>query len=209
MQKNSDIYNTIKHSAEGIFKEKGSKFISFIHPVNNEEEAKSLVNNYKKKYYNARHHCFAYIIGENKEYYRANDDNEPPNSAGQPILGQINAFNLTNTLIIVVRYFGGTLLGIGGLINAYKNAAKNAIENAEIIEKQIQALFKLKFPYEILSNVLKILNDNKIDIIKQNFNVDCEIIAGVRLNAEKKFNSFFGYSENLIIEKIDKEMLKF
>ena len=139
-----DSYKTIESLAEGYITERKSKFISYIFPVENEDEVKSILEDYRKKYYNARHVCWAYMIGETREEYRSNDDGEPSGTAGRPILGQINSFELTNVLILVIRYFGGTLLGTGGLIKAYKEAAADAIKNATIVEKTINDQFILK-----------------------------------------------------------------
>jgi len=130
----SDIYKTIKTPSQGIFRDKGSKFIAYAYPVHDQESVKSIIDNLRKEYHDARHHCFAYMIGYQRLVWRINDDGEPSGTAGRPILGQINSNLLTNILIVVIRYFGGTLLGVPGLINAYKTAAAEAIKNAEIIE---------------------------------------------------------------------------
>ena len=133
-----DTYKTIEKPSEGLFKDKGSKFISFAFPVDNEEEIKEIVQSIKKEHHSARHHCYAWRLGADQLLFRANDDGEPSSTAGKPILGQIQSFDLTNILIVVVRYFGGTLLGVSGLINAYRNAALDAINQAEIVEKLVE-----------------------------------------------------------------------
>ena len=150
-----DTYKTIKSPAQGIYKEKGSKFISFAYPVKTESEVKLLLEENKKEYYDARHHCFAYILGYDKSAWRLNDDGEPSGTAGKPIYGQLQSFDLTNTLLIVVRYFGGIKLGVSGLINAYKSAAKDALQNSSIIENTINELYKLIFPYEMINESMK------------------------------------------------------
>ena len=142
-----DTYLTIKRTSEGIFKEKGSKFLAFAFPVENEEEIKGHIDELKKKYYDARHHCFAFILGPDGAHYRANDDGEPNHSAGDPILGQIRSRNLTDTLVVVVRYFGGTKLGVPGLINAYKAATADALDNNEVVEKIVTKALLLHFNY--------------------------------------------------------------
>ena len=130
----SDTYLTIKAFSQGLYKEKGSRFIAIAYPVSTQEEIKSILENIRKEHHSARHHCFAWMLGQNRDTFRVNDDGEPSGSAGKPILGQINSFSLTNILIVVVRYFGGKLLGVSGLINAYRSAAESALINAEIIE---------------------------------------------------------------------------
>ena len=163
-------YKTIKNPSEGLFKDKGSKFIAFAYPVLSEEEAKTHLNELRKEHHSARHHCWAYKIDG---LSRSSDDGEPTNSAGKPILGQIEAFNVTNVAIIVVRYFGGVLLGVGGLMQAYKEAAKDALQHAEIVEKEYMCNFSISFPYEQNSAVMNILKRNKAEIISQDFSEAC------------------------------------
>ena len=140
----SDTYKTIKSPAEGIYKEKGSRFVSIAIPVSDQEEIKPIIDKIKK-HHEARHHCFAYMIGHERKIWRINDDGEPSGTAGRPILGQINSFELTNILIVISRYFGGTLLGVSGLINAYRSAAASAILNAELLEKTLQEYYKITY----------------------------------------------------------------
>jgi len=168
-------YKTLTNLSEGLYKEKGSKFISFATPCYNELEAKEYLNTWKKENHQARHLCYAYRFGVNNFTTRANDDGEPSNSAGTPILGQIQSFELTNVLIGVVRYFGGTKLGVGGLITAYKTAAKDAIENGKIIEKELESFIELNFPYEKLPNVMSILKNIEAQIKTQDFNLHCRM----------------------------------
>ncbi|HRT46868.1 MAG TPA: YigZ family protein [Bacteroidales bacterium] len=180
MNSSNDTYYTIESVSTGIFRDRGSKFLAFAHPVCSVDDAKKIIENYKKEYHDARHHCYAYVIGHENAVWRFNDDGEPSGTAGKPILSQINSRNLTNVLVVVVRYFGGTLLGTGGLINAYKTASAEALNNAIIIEKYIENLISIRFPYSRLNTVMKLLNDAKATIKKQEFGEQCEIIAGIR-----------------------------
>ncbi len=174
-----DTYNTIKAPSKGIYKEKGSKFLSFAYPIYSEDDFKEIQKEINKEFHDARHRCFAYRIGM-ENYFRVNDDGEPSNSAGKPILGQIQSKKLTNILIYVVRYFGGTLLGVGGLINAYKLAALDAINNAIIITKTVNDLYKLTFQYEIIGDVMRILKEDNIEQFDQDFAQRCELKLRVR-----------------------------
>jgi uncharacterized YigZ family protein len=168
-------YNTLLNLSEGLYKEKGSKFIGYATPCYNESEAKEFLNTWKKENHQASHLCYAYRFGVTNFATRANDDGEPSNSAGAPILGQIQSFELTNVLIGVVRYFGGTKLGVSGLITAYKLAAKNAIENGIIIEKELETTIEIFFPYEKLPNVMSLLKNVEAQIKTQYFNLDCRL----------------------------------
>lgn len=168
-------YKTLTNLSEGLYKEKGSKFIGYATACYNEYEAKEFLNTWKKENHQARHLCYAYRFGVTNFTTRANDDGEPSNSAGTPILGQIQSFELTNVLIGVVRYFGGTKLGVGGLINAYKTAAKEAIENGKIIEKELQTTVEILFPYEKLPNIMTLLKNIEAQIKTQDFNLDCRL----------------------------------
>jgi uncharacterized YigZ family protein len=162
-----DAYSTISMSAEGLYKEKGSKFIAIAFPVFSEEEFKEGLNELKKKYHDARHHCYAYKLGLTENEYRYSDDGEPNNSAGAPIFGQIKSYELTNIAIVVVRYFGGTKLGVGGLITAYKAAAKDALNNAKVIERTIDHIYQIEFTYEIMSDVMNFVKQQKLEVIQQ------------------------------------------
>jgi uncharacterized YigZ family protein len=179
------VYKTIKSTSEALYKEKGSKFITIAAPVTSLGEVEEQLAVVRKKYHDARHHCYAYVINPDADLYRANDDGEPNHSAGDPILGQIRSFGLTNTLIIVVRYFGGTKLGVIGLINAYKTSAKNALDAATILEQQVTKHIKLKFPYHSTNEVMKLVAEVELKIASQEFDTDC-IIEGKLpiLNAE-------------------------
>lgn len=171
----ADYFKTIKDISEGLYKEKMSKFISFAIPVNNAEEAKEAVKQYQKKYYDARHVCWAYMIGTDRSEFYSNDNGEPSGTAGKPILGQINSYELTNILIVVIRYFGGIKLGTSGLIVAYKAAAADAIENGEIIECHEQAQLSFTFPYLSMNSVMKLVKDTGVNIISQIFDNDCSM----------------------------------
>lgn len=171
----ADYFKTIKDISEGLYKEKMSKFISFAIPVNTAEEAKEAVKQYQKKYYDARHVCWAYMIGTNRSEFYSNDNGEPSGTAGKPILGQINSYELTNILIVVIRYFGGIKLGTSGLIVAYKAAAADAIENGEIIECHEQAQLSFTFPYLSMNNVMKLVKDTGVSIVSQIFDNDCSM----------------------------------
>ncbi|TAH30762.1 MAG: YigZ family protein [Cytophagales bacterium] len=192
-----DTYQTISNTeATGLYKEKGSKFLSFAYPIENETIAKEKVNQLKKKYYDASHHCFAYIIGENQEIYRVNDDGEPSHSAGSPIWGAIRSHQLTNTLVVVVRYYGGINLGASGLANAYKTAANLALEQAEKIEKVITKTFYLTFDYAQMNAIMTLIKTFEGKIITQNAAINCSIEVNIR---KKLVESFEEKIKNLIL----------
>ena len=193
----NDLYKTITKPAQGeLFKDKNSKFYGYAFHVTKEEQVKTHLEALKKEHYSARHWCYAYQIGTETISYRANDDGEPNNSAGMPIYGQIQSFDVTNILIIVVRYFGGVKLGVGGLINAYRTGAKLASESAEIIEKTINKEFQLKFEYKNMSKVMRLLKENQVEIKKQKLEINCLLEISVRKSNAFKifelFNQFFG-----------------
>lgn len=162
-----DQYKTIATPAEGIYKEKGSKFIAFAYPVFSEKEFKEKLILLKKDYHDARHHCYAFKIGLTENEYRYSDDGEPNNSAGAPIYGQIQSFGLTNITIVVIRYFGGTKLGVGGLITAYREATKDALNNAKIIFRTVDDIYELQFGYEIMSDVMNFIKKNNLEVVSQ------------------------------------------
>lgn len=168
-------YRTIAKESEGLYKEKGSRFIALAYPVRTEEEVKQHVADVKKKYYDARHHCYAYILGANKDAYRMNDDGEPSGTAGRPIHGQLLSKDLTDTLIIVIRYFGGIKLGVSGLINAYKTAAKDALDNNTIVEKFVEEDYQLRFPPLSMNKVMQLLKRETVKITDQQYDTDCTI----------------------------------
>lgn len=176
-----DTFLTIKQPSEGEYKEKGSKFLAFAFQVQTEEQIKERLDELRKKYYDARHHCYAYQLGQNGELWRANDDGEPNHSAGTPILNQIKSFNLTDVLVVVIRYFGGTKLGVSGLINAYKIATMEALQNAEIEEKIITKVVSFSFDYLGMNDVMKLIKEYDLDIIEQEFTNTCQMKLAVRL----------------------------
>ena len=200
-----DIYKTIESPAEGYITEKKSKFISFIFPVKTAEEVKEIVDEHRKKYYDARHVCWAYMLGSGREEYRSNDDGEPSGTAGRPILGQINSCELTNVLILVIRYFGGTLLGTSGLIKAYREAAEDAIKNAEIVEKTIDETFFIHFEYLLLNDVMRILKQFENVSWEQDFNESCTIKLSIR---KSEFQRLHDNLSQIYGVKIEKEQEK-
>jgi len=177
-----DTYKTISKTSEGLFKDKGSKFISYAFPVESEDEIRNIVLTIKKEHHSARHHCYAWRLGHEKLVFRANDDGEPSSTAGKPILGQIQSYDLTNILIVVVRYFGGTLLGVSGLINAYRNAAQDAILQAEIIEKLVEKQLLIEFDYGVMNEVMKLFKDEKLPQNEPKFDLRCQINTQIRLS---------------------------
>ena len=191
-----DTYKTIEKPSEGYFKDKGSKFFAYAYPVTNEEEIKEFLSQLKKEHHSARHHCYAWRLGTEDIQYRANDDGEPSSSAGKPILGQLLSFDVTNVLIVVVRYFGGTLLGVSGLINAYRTAAAEALKNAAISTKLIKNNYELHFTYSELNDVMHIIKQENLNIVNTTFEEKCSLIFSVRkseaLKIEQTFINFYG-----------------
>jgi uncharacterized YigZ family protein len=178
-----DIYKTLAAPCAGVFKDKGSKFLSYAFPVDTVDEVKQQVQRLKKEYFDARHHCYAYRIGVQGEQWRANDDGEPSSTAGKPILGQLLSQELTNVLIVVVRYFGGIQLGVPGLINAYRSAASDALSHAQIVEKTAKACITFHFPYEAMNEVMKLLKEEKTEILSQQFDASCAVKIAVPKSA--------------------------
>jgi uncharacterized YigZ family protein len=181
----SDVYLTISAPAEGIYKEKGSKFLAFAYPVVSEEEVKNILTGLRKEYFDARHHCYAYQLGTGGQQYRANDDGEPNHSAGDPILGQIRSAGLTNILVVVVRYFGGIKLGVSGLINAYRTAAAEAIKAADTVEKVETATLEVLFDYEQMNTIMSLMKEYKLEMLAQDFNISCRLTLSVRKNLQE------------------------
>lgn len=186
-----DTFNTIQQPAEGYVTEKKSKFLSFIFPVKTADEVKEIVDAHRKKYYDARHVCWAYMLGWERDDFRSNDDGEPSGTAGRPILGQINSAELTDVLILVVRYFGGTLLGTSGLIKAYKEAAAAAIVNAKIVEQTVDEIITLHFRYEQLNDVMRVLKQFDSVTWEQDFTEDCRMTLRLRKSlSEPLYDAF-------------------
>ena len=194
-----DTYKTISTPSEGLFKDKGSKFIAYAYPVTSEDQIKEIVQSIKKEHYSARHHCYAWRLGHEKLLFRANDDGEPSSTAGKPILGQIQSFDLTNILIVVVRYFGGTLLGVSGLINAYRNAALDAINQAEIVEKLVEKDLLIEFDYGVMNDVMKLFKDEKLPQIEPQFDLRCRIKTHIRLSELSRIEDLLKKIEGLTI----------
>lgn len=175
----NDKYFTIKSTSESLYKEKGSKFICYAYPVLDEEEIKDHISKLKKEYYDARHHCYAYMLGADKKIFRANDDGEPSSTAGKPILGQILSNDLTNILIVVIRYFGGTKLGVSGLIHAYKTAAAEAISNNIIEERTVNDVYDIKFDYLVMNDIMRIIKDETPKQLSHKYDLNCKICISV------------------------------
>lgn len=182
-----DTYKSIPGPAEGLFKDNGSRFISFAFPVETEEEVKEIVGRLKKEFHDARHHCYAYRLGYLGDRFRANDDGEPSGSAGRPILGQIDSRGLSDVLVVVVRYFGGIKLGIPGLIRAYKTSTAEALDKAGVEDKTAGNRYRLTFTYDVLPQVMKILKDMDLKQNNQDFGTECSLETWVRLSSENDF----------------------
>jgi uncharacterized YigZ family protein len=182
----SDSYKTIKLPSHGIYKEKGSRFVSFAFPVSDPGEVKVIIEKIRKENHEARHHCFAYMIGQKRLIWRTNDDGEPSGTAGKPILGQINSHDLTNILIVVSRYFGGTLLGVSGLINAYRSASASAIKNAQIVEQMLHEIHEIVFSYGDMNEVMRILKEEDIAQSDQEFDLECRLKISFRASLNER-----------------------
>lgn len=196
----NDVYKTIITPAEGEFSEKRSKFLAFIHPVHTVDEVKELVEYYQKKYYDARHCCYAYMLGAERKEFRANDNGEPSGTAGKPILGQINSHELTDVLIVVIRYFGGIKLGTSGLIQAYKAAAIEAIAAAEIVEKTVDEEVTFFFEYPFMNAVMRIVKEEGPVIVRQGYDQDCNMTLRIRRGGISRLKSRLEKVETLRFE---------
>mgnify|MGYP000183504920 CR=1 FL=1 len=197
-----DVYKTIETPAEGLYKEKGSKFIALAYPVRTEEAVKEIVEEIKVRYYDARHHCYAYRLGVDKKKFRANDDGEPSSTAGKPILGQILSYDLTDILIVVVRYFGGIKLGVSGLINAYRAAAADAIGHARIVEKTDDEVFRIKFDYTVMNEVMRVVKEEEPEILEQSYDMDCRMTLRIRKSMMPKLKARLEKVETLRFEEV-------
>jgi uncharacterized YigZ family protein len=182
----SDTYKTIKSPAVGLYKDKGSRFVSIALPFSDPEELKIVIDNIRKEHHEAKHHCYAYMIGYGRTLWRANDGGEPSGTAGRPILGQINSYVLTNILIVVSRYFGGTLLGVSGLINAYRTAAASSIQNAQLVEMTLQEYYKITYPYISMNDVMRVLKEENVGQTAQSFEIECSILLNIRVSQKQK-----------------------
>ena len=175
-----DVFKTIEKPVEGLYKDKGSRFIAFAYPVECEEEIKIIVAEIKEKYYDARHHCYAWCLGVDKTNFRANDDGEPSSTAGKPILGQIQSRDLTNILVVVVRYFGGIKLGVSGLIHAYREATIDALQNAVVVEKTVNETLRITFSYLAMNDVMKVIKEEEPEVLERSFELQCEMLLSIR-----------------------------
>lgn len=201
-----DTYFTLKGDSQILYKDKGSKFHAFAYHVEDIDSIKEILEVKRKEYYDARHVCYAYMLGTDRLIYRANDDGEPSGTAGKPILGQINSFDLTDVLIVVVRYFGGTLLGTSGLIHAYKTSAFQVIEEDVIEEKIIENYYQIDFPYEFMNAIQRVIKDFDLTIVNQKFEIACSITFKVRLTIEEQVLeklSHINYTEAIKLKKIE------
>lgn len=198
-----DTYKTIlKPGKETLFKDRGSKFFGYAFPVTSEDDVKECIEYLKKQHHTARHFCYAYQLGKRYDSYRANDDGEPSNSAGMPIYGQLQAFDLTNVLVVSVRYFGGTKLGVGGLIQAYKTSAQLALEGSKIVKRTINETLTITFKYPEMNTVMRIIKDENLKIVSQKMELDCEFVISVR---KKEFIRIFELLENTYKVTLKKE----
>lgn len=198
-----DTFKSISGPSKGLFKDNGSRFIAHAYPVSSEEEVKDIVSSLKKEYHDARHHCYAYRLGYRRDIFRANDDGEPSSSAGKPILGQIDSLELSDILVVVVRYFGGIKLGIPGLIRAYRTSTADALANAEIVEKTATERFRLRFGYMEMNGVMKVLKDLGLQARNQDFGMECSLETDVRLSLADTFADMIGKTEGCRMEKAD------
>lgn len=196
----TDTYRTIEQPAQGLYREKGSKFMAFAYPVFTEDSVKGLVETLRKEYHDARHHCFAYIIGSKGDKWRMNDDGEPSGTAGKPIHGQLLSFGITNVLVVVVRYFGGTKLGVSGLINAYKLATQDALNNAKLVTRTVDDWYCVRFGYLVMNDVMKIIKDMNLDIDSQEFDNSCMVRLRVRRSLSAEFLSRMEKVESVVVD---------
>jgi len=191
-----DTYHTIASTSQGIYKEKGSKFIAIAHPVKTEEEVKEKLESIRKEYHDARHHCYAYVLGADKSAHRYNDDGEPSGTAGRPIFGQLQSKDLTNILVVVVRYFGGTKLGVSGLITAYKTSTRDALESTDIISLTVNDVYELSFEYPLMNDVMRVVKDEGLGVLEQDFQLSCKLVFKIRKNLSnriyEKFSKIYG-----------------
>jgi uncharacterized YigZ family protein len=197
-----DSYLEVVGSSKGLFKDKGSKFIAYAYSVKSEEDVKQRLAEVKKQEYAARHHCYAYILNPDKSAQRDSDDGEPSNTAGKPILGQLLSRELTNTLVVVVRYFGGVKLGFSGLITAYRAAASEALEDITIEKCFVKDVFTVYFKYPEMNNVMRMIKDNALEIINQDFELECALTFCVKKSQSEKIQSIFALNHLLTLEFI-------
>ncbi len=198
-----ESYFTIEKESHGLFKDRGSKFLSFAYPVTTEDEIKNHLDKLRKEYHDARHHCYGWRLNPDNSLSRANDDGEPSNSAGKPILNQIESKKLSNVLVVVIRYFGGTLLGVGGLINAYRTAAAEALENNRIIKKYIYKSYKISFHYGLMNAVMKIIKEHDLENFDHEFEMSCSLKVNIRIILAEKVLDQFKLIDGCELEELD------
>jgi len=197
-----DQYRTIEKAAEGLFRDKGSRFISYAIPVNTEAEIKEQLELLRKKHYDATHHCYAFVLGSEKSAWRINDDGEPSGTAGRPIYGAIQSADLTNILVVVVRYYGGVKLGVPGLINAYRTAAKEAISKTTTYTKSVNEVYRLQYDYDLMNDVMKILKDEGTTVISSEIGMTCVVDFAIRRNDCNKILLRFERLNGLIVSHL-------
>ncbi len=195
-------YKTIKNSSHGIFRDRGSRFLAFAFQVTSEARIQEILDNLRNEHQKASHHCYAWRIGTNMDHFRANDDGEPSGTAGRPVLGQIRRYNLTNILIVVIRYFGGTLLGTGGLINAYRSASADALANSEIITKTIDELIEVTFPYEAMNDVMRVLKEERAEQVTQSFDTECKIRIRIPVERSERITGRLKSTGKVSVDKL-------
>lgn len=199
MQKD-DVYKTIAQPSEEIlYKDRKSKFLAQAFPIASEDDVKPIIEELRKKHHTANHVCYAWQLGEQHRSYRANDDGEPNNSAGMPIYGQLQSFDLTNVLVTVTRIFGGTKLGVGGLIQAYRTAAQMALEDAKIVERVVESQFKLQFGYPEMDKVMRTIKQKNLTIVSQKMEMDCELVISVRLSEAEDIQLLFEEMQDVVV----------
>lgn len=197
-----DTFKTIRTLSEGLYKEKGSKFLSFAHPVEAVSEVKPILEQYRKTYYDARHICYAYALGPDASETRSSDDGEPSGTAGRPILGQIQSFGLTNVLVVVIRYFGGILLGTGGLVVAYKTSVADALQAAELLEKTVNVEFCIHFEFPFMNDVMKLVKNLDVHILAQDYDMDCGMTLQIRKRDAVRLETALNKVETLRFEMV-------
>ncbi len=197
-----DTYRSLERTAEGIFRDRNSRFLAFGFPVSTSEEISSILEGIRKKYHDARHHCYAYRLGIAKDIYRMNDDGEPSGTAGKPIYGQLVSYDLTDTLVVVVRYFGGTLLGTGGLIHAYRSATDSMLSQASIIDKFVEDHYQISFPYERLNAVMRILKDENVIPLHPEYAADCTMHLTIRKSLSEKVAARLSVIPELLLNPV-------
>lgn len=197
-----DSFLTLKTESSSLYKDRNSKFYAHAFPVKNEEDIKDLLHQLRKQYYDARHHCYAYILGRDQEYFRAVDDGEPNHSAGDPILGQIRSFGLTNSLVVVVRYFGGTKLGVGGLIQAYKTSAQQVLEENEVIREYVLERVQLEFDYPQMNDVMKLIKAQDLTLEDQRMHLRCWMQLAFREGLKVQVLDTLNHIEGLTYEML-------